>query len=144
MAECRLWIVAGSATKGWGSTSQTALSCTPHPHLHPCSVFSPPEMTTLPCFRLKIALCTPKMPEVTARLSMPPTVQRLDLHVEDPATLRRPGSFNYNWESGKYLHEWANMAEFDAWQHAKELAYSIELIVATIAHGKTLWMQQRH
>jgi hypothetical protein len=136
--------VAGSATKGWGSASQTALSRTLHPHLHPCSVFSPPEMTTLLCFRLKIALRAPKIPEATAGLSMPPTVQCLDLRVEDPATSRRLGSFNYDWESSKYLHEWASMAEFDAWQHAEELAYSIELIAATVAHGKTLWTQRHH
>jgi hypothetical protein len=101
-------------------------------------------MTTLLHFRLKIVLHTPEMPEATARLSAPPTVQHLDLCVEDPTTSRRPGSFNYNQESSKYPHEWANMAKFDMWRRAEELAYSIKLIAATIAHGKMLWMQWCH
>jgi hypothetical protein len=130
--------VARSATKGRGSTLQTILS-----HPHPV-ISSPTEMTMLLCFHLKIAPRAPEMPEAIAGPSVPPTVQHLDLRMQDPATLRRPGSFNYDRESSKYPHEWANMAEFDMWQCAKELAYSIKLIAATVAHRKMLWTQWQH
>jgi hypothetical protein len=68
----------------------------------------------------------------------------LETVTEDPATSTRLGSFNYDRESGDYPHEWANMDEFDAWRRAEELAYSIELIGSTVAHGKTLWTQRRY
>jgi hypothetical protein len=72
----------------------------PVPHPHPV-ISSPTEMTTFPRFRLKIAPRAPEMPEAIAGPSAPPTVQRLDLRVQDPATSRSPGSFNYDRESGK-------------------------------------------
>ena len=76
------------------------------------------------------------MPDSDDRAKRASPVQRLDLLVEDPATLRRPGNFNYDRESGKDPHEWANVAEFDAWRRAEELAYSVELIAATVAHER--------
>jgi hypothetical protein len=142
VAECRLWPEVQQPKEGGAHRKPRFPAPAPTPH--PCTVFSPTEMTTLPRFRLKIAPRAPEMPEATAGPSTPPTVQRLDLRVEDPATSRRPGSFNYNQESSKYPHEWANMAEFDAWRRAEELAYSIELIAGHIAHRKTVWTQRRH
>jgi hypothetical protein len=141
VAECRLW---PEVQPREGGVHRKPCFSPPHPHPHPCTLFSPTEMTTLPRFHLKIVPRAPEMPEATARPSPPPTVQRLDLHVQDPASSRRPGSFNYDWESSKYPHEWANMAEFDAWQRVEELAYSIELIAGHIAHGKMLWTQRCH
>ena len=84
------------------------------------------------------------MPDSNDQAKRTSPVQHLDLCVEDPAPLRRPGNFNYNQESSKDPHEWANMAKFDTWRRAKELTYSIKLIAATVAHEKTLWKQQHH
>jgi hypothetical protein len=100
-------------------------------------------MTTLPRFRMKVAPRAPEAPEMTAGPSAPPAVLRLDLRADDPATSRKPGSFNYDRDSGQYPLEWANITEFDAWRRTEELANSIELIGSTVAHGGPLWSKRR-
>jgi hypothetical protein len=77
---------------------------------------------------------------MTTRLGAAPVV----LCDEDLATSRRLGSFNHDRESGLYPHEWANIAEFDVWRREEELAYSIELIISHVAHGKKLWTLRCH
>jgi len=43
-----------------------------------------------------------------------------------PATSRRQGGFNFDWEQGLYPLAWDNMANFQAWRQEEELAYTIE------------------
>ena len=95
------------------------------------------EITSLLLFQLNFQPCTTGM---TTGLGAAPVV----LCNEDLATSWRLGSFNYNWESSLYLHEWANITKFDTWYHKKELAYSIELIISHIAHRKKLWTLRCH
>jgi hypothetical protein len=105
-------------------------------------------MSVLPRFRLKVAPPAPELNETPTGPSAPFTVLSLDLRDEDPAgdpsTSRRPGSFLYDRESGKYPYEWPNMTDFDAWRRTEELANSIELIASSVAHGKSLWTQRRY
>ena len=122
-----------------------------YPSIHPIQSHPPPtEMTTLPHFRMKVARPTPEMPEMTTGPSAPPAVLCLDLRADDvraaraddPATSRKPGSFNYDRESGKFPHQWASMADFDEWRRTEELASSIELIASTVVRGKGLWTKR--
>jgi hypothetical protein len=86
-------------------------------------------MTTLAPFQLEIAPPTPGTagPDLT----------------ETPANLRKKGSFNYDREKGGYAHEWASLAEFDAWRQQEELAYSIELVTARTGTGGWLFTQKK-
>jgi hypothetical protein len=98
-------------------------------------------MMTLLHFCIKVMLPAPETPKMTARLSAPPTINvlHLDLGTNDPATLSKLGSFNYDQDSGQYPLEWADINKFDVWCQSEELAYSIELICSTVAHGRMLW-----
>jgi hypothetical protein len=99
-------------------------------------------MTTLPPFQLDVV---PPISEVSTRagpsLPLPPTVLRLG---DDPATSRRPGSFNHDRESGLYPHEWGNLAEFDTWRQEEEITYSIQFVASRVAHGNKLWTLKRY
>ena len=66
-----------------------------------------------------------------------------DLCTQNPATSRKPGSFNYDHENGHFPHEWSNMAEFEVWHQEEELAYSIEFIAARVVRGDGLWTLRR-
>jgi hypothetical protein len=68
----------------------------------------------------------------------------LCLDDSDPATSRRPGSFNHDRETGLYPLIWGSLAEFDTWRQEEELANSIELIVACVEKGNKLWSLRRY
>jgi hypothetical protein len=63
--------------------------------------------------------------------------------VEDPATSRKQGSFNYDREHGRWPLEWEDLANFEAWHWDKELLHSIEIISSSTAHGGkgSLWVR---
>jgi hypothetical protein len=63
--------------------------------------------------------------------------------METPATLTRRGSFNYDWERGKYPMEWSDLTTFNAWRREEELCYSIELILSVVKHGGPLWTKRQ-
>lgn len=98
-------------------------------------------MTSLPPFQLNVA--TP-VSEMSTRAG--PTVAPLVLRLDDdnPATSRRPGSFNYDRETGLYPFIWDSLTEFDAWRREEELANSIELIVSCVQKGDRLWMRRQY
>jgi hypothetical protein len=66
-----------------------------------------------------------------------------DAPVEDPATLRKQGSFNYDQEHSQWPLEWEDLADFKAWHWDEELLHSIEIISSSTAHrGKgSLWVK---
>jgi hypothetical protein len=68
-----------------------------------------------------------------------------DAPVEDPATSRKWGSFNYDWEHGRWPFEWEDLANFEAWHRDEELLHSIEIISSSTAHGGKglLWVKRR-
>jgi len=62
-------------------------------------------------------------------------------NAKSPATSRKVGSFNWDWEQGRFTHEWANLAKFETWCCIEERTSSIELVASTTwANGK-LWSQ---
>ncbi len=74
--------------------------------------------------------------------SAPPLELCLDLDLDNaecPATSRSRGGFTWDWEKGKYILEWENLAEFETWCRDEERIYSIELIVSTTRPGGRLW-----
>ncbi|KAH9973595.1 hypothetical protein BGW80DRAFT_1497360 [Lactifluus volemus] len=100
-------------------------------------------MTALPPFQLNVMSPTSEM---TPGPHGPPAsvVLRLDdLRTDSPATSRKPGSFNYDCESGSFPEHWPNMAEFEVWRRAEELAYSIEFVAARVVRGDGLWTLRR-
>jgi len=60
-------------------------------------------------------------------------------NAKSPATLRRVGSFNWDWEQGGFTHEWANLAKFETWRHVEKRASSIELVASTTWADRKLW-----
>jgi len=50
---------------------------------------------------------------------------------KNPATLTRQGSFNWDWEKGKFNIEWANLAAFEMWRQEEEQMYSIKFVAST-------------
>jgi hypothetical protein len=86
----------------------------------------------------------PHITKIGTGPSTPPTVIHLDLRGDEPATLRRLGSFNYDKENGAYPHKWSSLADFNEWCRDEELAYSIELISLKIMPGNTLWTEKRY
>jgi hypothetical protein len=96
-------------------------------------------MTALPPFQLNVLSPTSEM---TTGPSGPPAGVVLcldDLCTENPATSQRLGSFNHDRESGRFPHEWRNMAEFNTWRQEEEQAYSIQFIAAHVVWGGRLW-----
>jgi len=63
-------------------------------------------------------------------------------NAECPATLRRQGSFNWDWENG-YILKWANLAKFELWRQEEEHIYSIELIASSTKAQGHLWSQHQ-
>jgi hypothetical protein len=49
---------------------------------------------------------------------------------------KKQGSFAYDREKGGFVHEWKDLAEFDAWRRQEEIAHSIELILSRTGSGK--------
>jgi hypothetical protein len=47
-----------------------------------------------------------------------------------PATLRRQGGFNFDWEQGLYPLQWDNMDDFKAWHWEEELTYTIKILAS--------------
>jgi hypothetical protein len=86
----------------------------------------------------------PHTTKIGTRLSALPTVIHLDLRSDEPATLRWPGSFNYDKENGVYPHKWSSLANFNEWRWDEELAYTIELISLDIVPGNTLWTEKHY
>ena len=60
-------------------------------------------------------------------------------NAESPATSRRVGSFNWDWEQGRFTRKWANLAEFETWHRVEEHASSIELVASTTRADGKLW-----
>jgi len=61
---------------------------------------------------------------------------------ETPATSRRRGGFDFDWEWGLYPLAWDDMANFQAWHWEEELAYTIEILSSSRYYGgpTSLWM----
>jgi len=61
--------------------------------------------------------------------------------VKTPATSRRWGSFDYDWEQGLYLLAWNDLADFEAWCQEEELAYIIKILPSFRYYGRlmSLW-----
>jgi len=60
-------------------------------------------------------------------------------NAELPATSRSQGSFNYDWERGRFSLEWASLAKFDTWRWTEEHASSIELVASTTRTDRIHW-----
>jgi hypothetical protein len=113
-------------------TNYTTFPPIPYPVPRPIA-----EMMTLLHYQMEVA-------DLTTGLSAPPTMLCLDLCTNNPATSSQSSSFNYDRESGRFPHEWSNLAKFETWHQVKELTYSIELISGSIWKGKNgLWTLKR-
>ena len=97
-------------------------------------------MSTIPsdpsvhCFQLEVA--PPAEAGPTAPVA-PLTALCLDFGL--PRKNQKQGSFDYdreNREKGGFVHEWASLAEFDAWHRQEEITNSIELTVSKSRSGK--------
>src|SRR6267154_2624872 len=60
---------------------------------------------------------------------------------ETPATSKRRGSFNWDWENGWEM-KWVGIIDFEAWLKEKQLAKSIEFILSSTKLGKGLWSKK--
>ena len=60
---------------------------------------------------------------------------------ETPATLKRKGSFNWDWENGWAL-KWACIVEFEAWLKEEQLTKLIEFVLSSTKPGKWLWAKR--
>jgi len=105
-------------------------------------------MSILPRFRLSPASLEPV---VAARLTAPPLIACLNFsasscgnipdNAKSPATSRRVGSFNWDWEHGRFSHEWASLAKFETWRRVEERASSVELVASTTWPDRKLYIR---
>jgi len=143
-----------------GGARSSRVPCFPSSQTLPCCPI-PPEMSSH-CHPLSAALETgwsaPPAEyhfggEIEPRVAPEPENRALDNSsdtadnapdtAEDPATSQKKGSF-YSDKKGKYyMLEWPNIAEFDAWRRAEEIANSIEFRRSSNWAGGALWTRRR-
>ena len=62
---------------------------------------------------------------------------------ETPATSKRRGSFNWDWDwENGWEMKWAGIVDFEAWLKEEQLAKLIEFILSSTKLGKGLWFKK--
>ena len=62
-------------------------------------------------------------------------------HSETPATSKKRGSFNWDWEN-RWAMKWASIANFEAWLKEEQLVKLIEFVLSSTKPGMGLWTKK--